>query len=537
MRTGHEYDEDMAGDDDGYGEDDDYTFDDDSCDYDEVETTEVNAADDGEEAEQRYVVLNEDAVRARQEGETAKVAEILSIPRGFAAVLLRHFKWSAGRIQEEWFSDDARVRAAIGMPADDGGVPVPTAVSRAEMSCAICFVNYPAGETRSAGCAHYYCGECWRAYIRAAVDDGARCLALRCPDPSCPAAVVQELVDIAADKADRERYARFALRSFVEEGGGGGAGSVPMRWCPGAGCTRAVEFLGGGTGDAHAADVFCACRHGFCWSCGEEAHRPVSCDTVRAWLDKNASYTETSNWMLANTKHCPRCRLPIEKNQGCMHMTCPPPCGHEFCWVCLDPWDNHTGCAGFPAAADGDGNGRQEERTKRQQSRSQAAMDMDRYVYHYERWAANYSSLENVFKDMAQLESAEIERIAAVVGQPAASFAFLSKAYEQIAHGRRVLKWAHAYGYYLDPVRDAAKRGLFEDLLDQANSQLERLHAAAELERRELFCSDAEPAVVRDLLKYYKDKVESYTAVTRTFLRNLVTAFETTDLPEFKSLK
>ncbi|XP_021317848.1 probable E3 ubiquitin-protein ligase ARI8 [Sorghum bicolor] len=531
--AGYEYDDD---DDDGYGEDDDYTFDD-TCDYDDdVQTTEVNAADGAdEEEEQRYVVLTEDAVRARQEAETAKVAEILSIPRGFAAVLLRHFKWSAGRGQEEWFSDDARVRAAIGLPAD--GVPVPTVVSRAELSCAICFVDHPAGKTRSAGCAHFYCGECWRAYIRAAVDDGARCLALRCPDPSCHAAVVQELVDVAADAKDRERYARFTLRSFVEEGssGGGAGGGGRIKWCPGAGCTRAVEFLGGAA--AAAADVFCACRHGFCWSCGEEAHRPVTCDTVRAWLDKNASYTETSNWVLANTKHCPRCRLPIEKNQGCMHMTCPPPCGHEFCWVCLDSWDNHTGCAGF----DGGGNGgRQEEgetATARQQSRSQAAMDMDRYVYHYERWAANYSSLENVFKDMAHLESSEIERIAAVSGQPAASFAFLSKAYEEIAHGRRVLKWANAYGYYLDPVRDAAKRGLFEDLLDQANSQLERLHAAAELERRELFCSDAEPAVVRDLLKYYKDRVESYTTATRTFLRNLVKAFETTDLPEFKSLK
>ncbi|XP_066334446.1 probable E3 ubiquitin-protein ligase ARI8 [Miscanthus floridulus] len=506
---GYEYDEDMA---DG---EDDYAFED-TCDYDEVETTEVNA-DDGEEKEQRYVVLT-------------KVAEILSIPPGFAAVLLRHFKWSTARVQEEWFSDDGRVRAATGLPAE-GGLPVPTAVSRAELPCAICFVEHPAGEMRSAGCAHYYCGECWRAYIRAAVDDGAQC-----PDPSCPAAVVQELVDVAADAKDRERYARFTLRSFVDEGSGAGGGRI--KWCRGAGCTRAVEFLGA-AGDA--ADVLCACRHGFCWSCGEEAHRPVSCDTVRAWLDKNASYTETSNWVLANTKHCPRCRLPIEKNQGCMHMTRPPPCAHKFCWVCLDPWDDHTGCGGFRqeenAAADGSIGG-QEERTtrRRRQSQSQAAMDMDRYVYHYERWAANYSSLENVFKDMAELESSGVERIAAVAGQPAASFAFLGKAYEQIAHGRRVLKWAYAYGYYLDPARDAAMRCLFEDLLDQANSWLERLHDAAELERRELFCSDAEPAVVRDLLKYYKDKVESYTAATRTFLRNLVKAFETTDLPEFKSL-
>ena len=52
----------------------------------------------------------------------------------------------------------------------------------------------------------------------------------------------------------------------------------------------------------------------------------------------------------------------------------------------------------------------------------------------------------------------------------------------------------------MDPARDAARRGLLEDLLDQANAWLERLHAAAELERRETFCSSAEPAVVRELL-------------------------------------
>ena len=27
-------------------------------------------------------------------------------------------------------------------------------------------------------------------------------------------------------------------------------------------------------------------------------------------------------WLAANTKRCPRCQTPTEKNEGCNHMTC-----------------------------------------------------------------------------------------------------------------------------------------------------------------------------------------------------------------------
>lgn len=47
--------------------------------------------------------------------------------------------------------------------------------------------------------------------------------------------------------------------------------------------------------------VFYVCTHAFCWSYGEEAHRAVSCDTVRAWLANHVSDSETANWVLTHT--------------------------------------------------------------------------------------------------------------------------------------------------------------------------------------------------------------------------------------------
>ena len=47
-------------------------------------------------------------------------------------------------------------------------------------------------------------------------------------------------------------------------------------------------------------------------------------------LEQNA---ENEKWLRSNTKQCPNCHAPIEKNKGCNHMTCIY-CKHEFCWIC-----------------------------------------------------------------------------------------------------------------------------------------------------------------------------------------------------------
>lgn len=39
-------------------------------------------------------------------------------------------------------------------------------------------------------------------------------------------------------------------------------------------------------------------------------------------------------------KACPKCSVSIEKNEGCMRMTCRN-CLYEFCWLCMNKWSVH----------------------------------------------------------------------------------------------------------------------------------------------------------------------------------------------------
>ena len=85
----------------------------------------------------------------------------------------------------------------------------------------------------------------------------------------------------------------------------------------------------------------CSCGFSFCYTCGSEYHSPVSCSIVRQWQLKCANEADNLNWILENAKPCPSCSRPIEKNHGCMHMTCSV-CKHEFCWLCGEPWSVHS---------------------------------------------------------------------------------------------------------------------------------------------------------------------------------------------------
>ncbi|XP_043705712.1 probable E3 ubiquitin-protein ligase ARI8 [Telopea speciosissima] len=481
--------------------------DDDDGDYD------FNDTDDSDDStlhrqQQNYTILSEADIRQRQDDDITMISTVLSIARVSASILLRHYNWSVSKVHDAWFADEDKVRKAVGL-LEKPVVQISKNVK--ELTCGICFETFPRDRITSAVCGHPFCGACWTGYISTSINDGPGCLMLRCPDPSCGAAVGQDMINPLASNEDKEKYSRYLLRSYIED-------NRKTKWCPAPGCEYAVDFVVG----SGSYDVSCHCSHSFCWNCTEEAHRPVDCGTVAKWILKNSAESENMNWILANSKPCPKCKRPIEKNQGCMHITCTPPCKFEFCWLCLGAWSDHgerTGgfyaCNRYETAKQ---EGAYDETEKR---REMAKNSLERYTHYYERWATNQSSRQKALADLHQMQTVQLEKLSDKQSQPESQLKFITEAWLQIVECRRVLKWTYAYGYYL-PENEHAKRQFFEYLQGEAESGLERLHQCAEKELQVYLSADGPTPGFNE----FRTKLAGLTSVTRNYFENLVRALE-----------
>ncbi|XP_022873122.1 probable E3 ubiquitin-protein ligase ARI8 isoform X2 [Olea europaea var. sylvestris] len=452
-------------------------------------------------------ILKDEDIRQRQEEDITRISTVLSVSRDAACILLRRFKWSVNDVHEEWFADEERVRDSVGLLEK----PLVQFSNAKQVTCGICFENFSPEQICTAACGHPFCDTCWKAYICTSINDGPGCLTLRCPDPSCNAAIGQDMINMLAPDGDREKYCRYLIRSYVED-------SRKTKWCPAPGCDSAVEYIVG----SGSYDVTCSCSYSFCWSCTEEAHRPVDCETVAKWILKNSAESENMNWILANSKPCPKCKRPIEKHQGCMHMTCTPPCKFEFCWLCLGAWSDHgerTGgfyaCNRYEAAKQ---EGVYDEAERR---REMAKNSLERYTHYYERWASNQSSRQKALADLHQMQSIHLEKLSEVQSQPESQLKFVIEAWQQIVECRRVLKWTYAYGFYL-PEHEHTKKQFFEYLQGEAEAGLERLHQCAEKELQNYLNAEGPSKDFND----FRTKLAGLTSVTRNYFENLVRALE-----------
>lgn len=162
-------------------------------------------------------------------------------------------------------------------------------------------------------CGHWCCKDCYCEYLTSWVAKGRECIETVCPT-GCRLIVPEYIFEAVLPAHLMNKYRDLAVEHYVM------SQQEKFKFCPGTNCTKIVEK----TTNDELTDFKCTeCDKLFCFECSKVAHQPIDCDLLQQWLDRLGNEDEDSAmWIKLNTKPCPGCKTTIEKNSGCMHMTC-----------------------------------------------------------------------------------------------------------------------------------------------------------------------------------------------------------------------
>lgn len=399
-------------------------------------------------------------MRPEMNGRCKDVCEVLGIPPAAAFVLLRAFHWSKEELLESYMNDADKVLRSAGVfhRCDDNNTHcknnsmMDTSIMSTSKTCSICFDD--TDRMLSMPCGHEFCLDCWSDFCTNAVQEGPSCVGVTCPQASCPEVVTEDEMTAALQKMNVNnssdcdnsaddiltKYKQYQLRSFVD--------SNPLtRWCPGRGCERIAYALSPAAMEAEGSVASCdACTTQFCLVCGDEPHAPAHCKKLAKWNEKCRNESETANWILANTKSCPKCVSRIEKNQGCNHMTCQK-CRFEFCWICMGDWHDHGSNTGGYYKCNKYDNG--SEGTEDQTDAGKAKRELDRYLHFYSRFHAHAEAETFAKKQLKETEHRMVQLQESSDAARWSDVEFLKTANEQLVECRRVLKYTYVFAFYM----------------------------------------------------------------------------------------
>lgn len=458
-----------------------------------------------------YLVMNRAELKERQKRYLTEAVELLQVTHDESFMLLREHGWDPTRLQEAWFDNEAKVRERCGLPPA-GRTPSSSSECRGG-SCPICMME--SERLVSLDCGHGFCEVCWTGYLQTQVDEGKAAVQARCPQHKCFRAVPEGFFRRFCDEERWEKYTEWYIRTFVDE-------NPAVKWCTNpAGCHFACEYQG-----VDPCEIRCHCSFVWCWACGDEAHRPADCKTAHKWNVKNSAESENISWIRANTKKCPKCHKPIEKNQGCNHMICPKAggCGHEFCWLCLGEWTTHgTSTGGYYQCNIYDKNSKEGKHADEEKTRKDAKHALDKYMFYFERYMDHDRGMKLTVKEEQDIEG-KVQTLHDKHGFEIIELQFLYDALRQVRACRRVLKWTYVYGYYLEEA--GPEKNLFEHLQKNLEEKTDCLHEMLERDFETFFSEDALAAGSQDAHSKFMDfrsHVTNFTNVTQKFLVQILT--------------
>ncbi|CAL2028215.1 unnamed protein product [Caenorhabditis brenneri] len=381
-------------------------------------------------------ILNITSLKSAMQSTVSDVLEVLEINEGVARILLQKYNWSKDVLMDKFYESADR----NSFLTEANVIPKTVPVVNTQEECEICCDT----ETQLDGlaCGHQACVNCWKLYLAERIGDGQS--EIECLDSSCNLLIEDEKTRhfLKNDQKLLERFDQVIINNCIQS-------NPLLKWCPGVDCGRSVKST---NVDPHL--VLCDCGTRFCFSCGQNDHEIIPCRLLKLWLKKAFDDSETTTWKDANTKDCPKCGVPIEKNGGCNYIRCTnKTCKHQFCWICMNPWSVHANawynCSAFVPS---------EASQREADARAAAQAKIERYLHYFHRYMGHMQSLEFEQK-LRNLVSIKMEQIQECTSKSWNDVRFLQKAIDILSTCRRTLMYTYIFAFYL---QEGNNRELFE---------------------------------------------------------------------------
>jgi len=191
-------------------------------------------------------------------------------------------------------------------------------------TCPVCYDTID--QPYRLGCGHAYCYSCLHHFLITASDTKRFPLSCMGDEGKCDVPIPLPVIQRFLVPAQVKHLLEVSFLDYL--------GRHPDKFgcCTTPDCPEIYSL------ESNSGDGIFRCRSCFvsvCVSCGED-HDGFSCDEWKAHRDPEAQERLLEGWAEGNqdVKKCPKCKILIEKNGGCNHMTCPK-CDAHICWMCM----------------------------------------------------------------------------------------------------------------------------------------------------------------------------------------------------------
>lgn len=208
-----------------------------------------------------------------------------------------------------------------------------TLLAEEDNTCCACYcpIEEVAEQYRLEYCGHLYCMDCVKLQLSpAAVTFPITCAAEDCEQPF----VWHDFESLFKRSNYRlEDLLKSSLQSYVQ------TNQKKVRPCPTPNCDMVYRVS---TTDNGRPFLCSHCGVQTCTRCHVQYHDGLTCAMYESGKKTNKEFEAWLKKDPSNRKKCPSCSTPIEKIEGCQHMTCR--CGAHICWFCLQYFKEAQQC-------------------------------------------------------------------------------------------------------------------------------------------------------------------------------------------------